>query len=44
MPLKEFEGSAVLRALRALGVILALHEESIVAVTIGVTTTPQVPK
>jgi len=37
MPLKVFEGSTFLRALRALGGILALQEESIAAVTAGAT-------
>ena len=43
MPLKEIEGSTILRALRALGVILVLQENNIAAVTVGVTRTPLVP-
>ena len=37
MPLKEFEESTVLRALRVLSGILDLQEESIAVVTVGAT-------
>ena len=43
MTLKEFEGSTVLRALRALGDKLALEDASNVALAVGVTRTTQVP-
>ena len=43
MTLKELEGSTVLHAMRDLGEILALHEESIAVVTIGVNRITLVP-
>jgi hypothetical protein len=43
MPLKEFEGSTVLYALRALGDKLALEDAGNAALIVRVTKTPQVP-